>query len=61
MHTAICAMEKRMLDVIIRHGFNELSIEKCKAFLDLKQFFNGLCNENVYNLFREELIGDLFK
>ena len=35
-----CIVEKRLVDVALRHGVTELSIEKWKAFLQLKKQFD---------------------
>ena len=54
-------MEKRMLDVIIRSGFNEFSREKCSAYLALKDHFDAMCGMNIYNLFYDEIVTDIMK
>lgn len=45
-----CILEKRLVDVALRHGVNDLSLEKWKAFLQLKQHFDRLCRCNLYTL-----------
>lgn len=45
-----CLMEKRLIDVALRHGIPDFTIEKWKAFLQLKQYFDELCNCNIYQL-----------
>ena len=45
-----CIMEKRLVDVALRHGINDLSLEKWSAFLQLKQHFDRLCRCNLYTL-----------
>ena len=45
-----CILEKRLVDVALRHGVNHLSLEKWRAFLQLKQHFDRLCRCNLYTL-----------
>ena len=45
-----CILEKRLVDVALRHGVNDLSLEKWRAFLQLKQHFARLCRCNLYTL-----------
>ncbi|WP_315072598.1 hypothetical protein [uncultured Clostridium sp.] len=45
-----CIMEKRLIDVALRHGLPDFTIDKWKAFLDLKKYFDKLCDCNVYTL-----------
>lgn len=45
-----CIMEKRFVDVAIRHGLYDFTIKKWKAFLATKTHFDNLCNCNVYEL-----------
>ena len=45
-----CIMEKRLIDVALRHGLPEFTIEKWKAFMRTKTFFDRLCGCNVYDL-----------
>ena len=51
---SICILEKRLLDVAIRNGINEYSIEKWKAFIGLKKYFDNVTGNNVYKLFEIE-------
>ena len=43
-------VEKRLVDVVIRRGFNELTIPKWKAFLELKQYFDEKVGTDIYEL-----------
>jgi len=45
-----CIMEKRLIDVALRHGLPDFTIDKWKAFLELKKYFDKLCGCNVYTL-----------
>ena len=45
-----CIVEKRLIDVALRHGVTELSIEKWKAFLQLKKLFDHKCGCSIYSL-----------
>ena len=41
-------MEKRFVDVALRHGLPDFTIEKWKAFLNAKKHFDKMCGENIY-------------
>jgi putative nucleotidyltransferase with HDIG domain len=43
-------LEKRVFDVAIRHGVNEFSVSKWKAFMELKNYFNKKIGKSVYTL-----------
>ncbi len=43
-------IEKRLVDVVIRRGFNDLTIPKWKAFLELKDYFDKKTGTNIYKL-----------
>ena len=45
-----CIMEKRLVDVALRYGFAEGTLEKWRAFLKLKKHFDGLCGCSIYDL-----------
>lgn len=43
-----CIMEKRLMDVALRYGFPDGTLEKWRAFLGLKTYFDRLCGECIY-------------
>ena len=45
-----CIMEKRLVDVALRHGLPDFTIEKWNAFMGTKKHFDQLCGCNVYAL-----------
>lgn len=45
-----CILEKRLIDVALRHGVTEHSIEKWKAFMQVKKHFDQLCGCSIYSL-----------
>ena len=57
----VALMDTRLMDVGLRHGFNELTLEKWKAFFKLKQHFDELAQDNIYKLFREEIMKRIFE
>ena len=57
----ICLMEKRMIDVVKRHGFSEFTIRKWEVIFDLKDYFDKLCGKNIYSFFIDEIISDILK
>jgi len=45
-----CILEKRFVDVALRHGLPPCTIDKWKAFMELKSYFDTLTGENIYSL-----------
>lgn len=51
-----CLLEVRLVDVARRHGFNEYTLDKWNATLEIKAHFDRACGGNLYALFQEELV-----
>jgi len=49
----VCLMEKRLVDVVLRHGFQEGMKEKWQAWFDLKADFEQRMGKSIYSLFPE--------
>lgn len=45
-----CLIEKRFVDVVLRHGFNALTLEKWRAYLALRREFDEAVGGSVYQL-----------
>ena len=45
-----CIMEKRLVDVAVRHGLTDFTLAKWKAFMNTKKYFDELCGCNIYTL-----------
>jgi hypothetical protein len=45
-----CLMEKRLVDVALRHGFNALTLAKWQAFLALRKEFETAAGASIYTL-----------
>ncbi len=45
-------IEKRLVDVTLRRGFNELTIPKWSTFLELKDYFDKKTQTDIYNLYK---------
>lgn len=50
-----CIMEKRFIDVALRHGLADFTIDKWKAFMNTKKYFDKLCGCNIYALLPDVL------
>jgi hypothetical protein len=48
--TGFCLIEKRLVEVTLRHGFNDYTLAKWRAFLDLRQEFDEATGTSVYRL-----------
>ncbi len=57
----ICLMEKRMLDVSRRNGFDGFTVRRWDSFLALKDCFDKMCGTNIYNLFNDEIVTNIFQ
>lgn len=45
-----CVIEQRLMDVAFRHGINDYSVDKWKAFLQMKKDFEEVIGCNIYQL-----------
>ena len=45
-----CFMEKRFVDVALRHGVREYTTTRWRAYLELKKYFDALCGCDIYTL-----------
>lgn len=45
-----CIMEKRLVDVALRHGLSDCTLDKWEAFMNAKKHFDELCGCNIYTL-----------
>jgi hypothetical protein len=43
-------IEKRLIDVVMRYGFNEYAIPKWEAIFDIKHEFDRATGGSIYNL-----------
>ena len=51
----VTLIEVRVMDVIRRHGFTNLTLNKIEAIFALKKYFDDLCGKNIYDLFYDEI------
>ena len=56
----VCLMEKRLMDVARRHGFNDYTLQKWGSFFSLKDYFDAKCGRNIYSLFSDEICESVF-
>lgn len=49
----VCTIDKRLIDIIIRHGAYENTQYHVKETYKLKEYFDNLLGYNLYNLFKE--------
>jgi hypothetical protein len=45
-----CLIEKRLMDVALRHGVNEFSVPRWKAFLEIQKEFESAIGQSVYKV-----------
>lgn len=49
----ICLLEKRLIDVAMRHGINDTTMEKWKKIFEIKEDFEKRMEKSIYKLFPE--------
>ena len=57
----ICLIDKRMMDVVRRHGFSEFTVRKWNATFELKEYFDNLCGTNIYRFFIDDIVKDILE
>lgn len=45
-----CLMEKRLVDVVMRYGFNERTLGKWKAFFEIQARFEAAIGKSIYSV-----------
>ena len=48
--TGFCLIEKRLVDVSLRHGVNEYTIRRWEAFLALQREFERIIGKSIYRI-----------
>ena len=56
----VVTLEKRLMEVVMRKGFGSFTLEKWDAWFALKDYFDNVCNMNIYNLFYNEIETSIF-
>ena len=47
--SGFCLIEKRLVDVALRHGLNEYTIPRWKAYLNIQNEFEKVLNKSIYD------------
>ncbi len=50
LSTGFCILEKRFVDIVLRYGFNDATIPRWKAFLELQAYFEQAIDCSIYSL-----------
>lgn len=50
MASGFCLMEKRLMDVALRHGINQYTLKKWKAYFQIKEYFESIMEKSVYEV-----------
>lgn len=48
--SGFCLLEKRMMDVVMRYGFNKFTLEKWKATFDIQRYFEDRIGMSIYSI-----------
>lgn len=49
----LCLVEKRLVDVTLRHGFSEFTLPRWQAFLQIQRDFESILGQSIYVLLPE--------
>lgn len=63
MPEGACIAEKRFVDVALRHGVQDYTIQRWRGYLELKKYFDTLCGCDIYTILPnvyENTMKDLF-
>lgn len=50
--SGFCIVQERLVDVTLRHGFNEYTLEKWKAYLNLVDYFSEKVGRSIYQILK---------
>ena len=50
LHNGFTLIEKRLIDVALRHGVNDYIVPKWKAFMELKDYFDKKIGKSIYSV-----------
>jgi hypothetical protein len=56
----VVILEKRLVEVAMRKGFGEFTLQKWGKWFSLKDYFDELCGANIYSLFHDEINASIF-
>ncbi|MEG0614048.1 MAG: HD domain-containing protein [Clostridium sp.] len=48
--SGFCILEKRMVDVVMRYGFNEFTLEKWKIAFEIQRYFEERIGTSIYSI-----------
>lgn len=48
--SGVCLIEKRMVDVVMRYGFTEYTLEKWKKTFEIKDYFETRIGKSIYSI-----------
>jgi hypothetical protein len=48
--SGFCLIEKRLIDVAFRHGVNDFSIPRWKAYMNIQKDFENIVGQSIYKL-----------
>jgi len=56
----VTTIEKRIVEGVMRKGFNENTLKNWAAYFKQKDYFDKKCGINIYNLFYDEILSTIF-
>lgn len=48
--SGLCLLEKRLVDVVMRYGFNEYTLDKWKTTFDIQRYFEERIGMSIYRI-----------
>lgn len=58
--SGFCIIEKRMIDVALRHGVHEHTVKKWKATFETKEYFEKRMDKSIYSVL-PGVVDDIFE
>ena len=56
----VVVLEKRLVEVVMRKGFGDFTLNKWGKWFSIKDYFDKMCGINIYNLFYDEIKNNVF-
>ena len=57
---SVVILEKRLIEVVMRKGFGDFTLNKWSSWFSLKDYFDKRCGMNIYNMFCNEITTSIF-
>ena len=56
----VVILEKRLVEVVMRKGFGDFTLNKWGKWFEIKDYFDNMCGMNIYKLFCNEINANIY-